>query len=153
MANTYHKIFMHTVFAVKYRRSVIDNKWKNELCSVIGNLLLEQKCKPLNINGACDHIHCLFRMNPDVKISDIMKSVKAKSSKWINENRLTQTRFQWQVGYGCFSCSKSAVNTIYRYIANQEEHHKKASFRDEYKRLLQKQGIVFDEKYIFKELG
>src|SRR6188472_3704419 len=132
MANTYHQIYLQTVFAVKYRNAVIDKSWKSQLCGVIGNLINETKCKTIIVNGVEDHVHCLLGLRPVVSVSELMKTVKAKSSKYINDNSLTPERFEWQVGYGVFSYRQNEVDMIYRYIQNQEEHHRTQAFRAEY---------------------
>ena len=152
MANTYHQVYIQTVFAVKYRAAIIDKSWQSELFAVIGNLIKENSCQTMIVNGVEDHIHCLISLKPKVSISDLMQSVKAKSSKWINEQKLTSERFEWQEGYGVFSYSRSHVDNVYRYIENQEEHHKKRSFKDEYVDFLEKFGVPYDEQFIFEEL-
>ncbi|MEO6814024.1 MAG: IS200/IS605 family transposase [Ginsengibacter sp.] len=152
MANTYHQIYLQTVFAVKYREAVIDTKWKNNLFGVIGNLINETKCKNIIINGVEDHVHCLIGLKPVVSVSELMKTVKAKSSKYINDHQLTPKRFEWQEGYGVFSYSQSQLDKVYKYILNQEAHHKKQSFREEYLEFLKNFKIEYDEQYIFQEL-
>jgi putative transposase len=152
MANTYHQVYIQTVFAVKFREAIIDKTWKPELLSVIGNLIKENDCKSFIVNGVEDHIHCLIGLRPRVSISELMQSVKAKSSKWINEQKLTPERFEWQEGYGVFSYSHSHINSVYKYIENQEEHHKKRTFKEEYLDFLEKFEVPFDERYIFEEL-
>ena len=150
MANTYHKIYIHTIFAVKFRRGLIQPEWKERLYPVIGNLIKESGGKPIIINGVEDHVHCFFHAKPSVTISEIMKSAKAKSSKWINENKLLRYRFEWQSGYGCFSYGQSQKNDVYQYILNQKEHHKKMSFREEYEKLLKMFEIDYDKRFLFK---
>ena len=152
MANTYHQIYLQTVFAVKYRNAVIDKAWKNLLCGVIGNLINETKCKTIIVNGVEDHVHCFIGLKPVVSVSELMKTVKAKSSKYINDHKLTPERFEWQDGYGVFSYSQSAVDNVYKYILNQEAHHKNQTFRDEYLDFLKKFKVEYDEQYIFQEL-
>ena len=152
MANTYHQIYLQTVFAVKYRNALIDKAWKEALFGVIGNLINETKCKTIIVNGVEDHVHCFLGLKPVVSVSDLMQTVKAKSSKYINENKLTKERFEWQEGYGVFSYSQSAVDNVYRYIQNQEVHHKKQTFRDEYLEFLKKFKVEYDEQYIFQDL-
>ena len=151
MANTYSKIYIHTVFAVKYRKGMIQPDWEGKLHSVIGNLINESGGKSILVNGIEDHVHCFFQGKPSVSISDMMKNTKAKSSKWINEQGLLRSRFEWQKGFGCFSYGHSQRNDVYQYILNQKEHHKKMSFREEYIRLLKAFDIDFEEAYIFKE--
>ena len=152
MANTYHQIYLQTVFAVKYRLAVIDKAWSNRLYAVIGNLINETTCKTIIVNGVEDHVHCLIGLKPVVSVSELMKTIKAKSSKYINDHSLTASRFEWQEGYGVFSYIQSQVDVVYKYIQKQEEHHKKQVFRDEYLEFLKKFKIVYDEKYIFNEL-
>ena len=152
MANTYHQIYLQTIFAVKYRNAIIDKTWKPRLLGVIGNLINETGCKTIIVNGVKDHIHCLIGLKPVVSISELMKTVKAKSSKYVNDHSLTAGRFEWQTGYGVFSYAHSQLDRVYHYIRNQETHHQKQVFRDEYLEFLKKFKIEFDENYIFQEL-
>ena len=131
MANTYHQIYLQTVFAVKYRNAVIDKKWNEKLFGVIGNLINETNCKTIIVNGVEDHMHCFIGLKPVVSVSELMKTVKAKSSKYINDHSLTPARFEWQEGYGVFSYRQNDVNTIYKYIQNQEAHHKIKTFKED----------------------
>jgi len=149
MANTYHKIHIHTVFAVKFRKGLIQPEWEKRLYPVIGNLINESGGKPIIINGIKDHVHCFFHIKPSVTISEIMKSAKAKSSKWINENSLLRHRFEWQSGYGCFSYGRSQKNDVYQYVLNQKEHHKRMNFREECEKLLKIFEIDYDERFLF----
>ena len=152
MANTYHQIYLQTIFAVKYRKAVINKAWSSQLNAVIGNLINEMTCKTIIVNGVEDHVHCIIGLKPVVSVSELMKTVKAKSSKYINDHTLTPGRFEWQEGYGVFSYGQSQVDKVYKYIQNQEAHHKKQTFRDEYLEFLKKFKIDYDEKYIFQEL-
>lgn len=151
MANTYHQIYLQTVFAVKYRQALLHKEWRNTVFGVIGNLMNETGCKTLIVNGIEDHVHCFLGLKPVVSVSELMKTVKAKSSKYINDHNLTSHRFEWQEGYGVFSYSRSQVDTVFQYIKNQEAHHQKKSFQDEYVNLLEEFGIVYDQHYTFKE--
>jgi len=132
MANTYHQIFLQTVFAVKYRRAIINKEWQGKLFSVIGNLINESNCTTIIVNGVEDHVHCFFSLKPAISVSELMKNVKAKSSKYINDNKLTSQRFEWQEGFGVFSYSHTSIHAVYHYILNQQAHHKKQNFTDEY---------------------
>ena len=152
MANTFHQVYLQAVFAVKYREAKIDTLWKDKLFGVIANLITKTGCKPIIVNGVEDHVHCFLGLKPVVAISDLMKSVKALSSKHINDNHLTMERFEWQEGYGVFSYSHSHIDKVYKYIANQEEHHKKQNFRDEYKELLDKFKVPYEEQYLFEDM-
>ena len=152
MANTYHQIYLQTVFAVKYRAAIIDKDWRSQIFSVIGNLINEANCKTIIVNGVEDHVHCFVGFKPVVSVSELMKTVKAKSSKYIIDHSLTPERFEWQEGYGMFSYGQSQVDTVYKYIQNQREHHKKQTFKDEYLDFLKKFKVHYDEQYIFEDL-
>ena len=152
MANAYHQVYLQVVFAVKYRDAVINKSWRPELFGVIGNLINETGCKTIIVNGIEDHVHCFLGLKPVVSISELVKTVKAKSSKYNNDHNLTKSRFEWQEGYGVFSYSHSQIDAVYKYIANQEEHHKKQTFREEYLEFLDKFKISYDERYIFEDL-
>ena len=152
MSNTYHQIYLQFIFAVKYREALIHKSWSQTIFGVIGNLINETGCKVIIVNGVEDHVHCFLGLKPVVSIPELMKSVKAKSSKYINDHKLTNRRFEWQEGYGVFSYSHSQIENIYQYIANQEEHHKKKTFREEYLRFLKEFKVSFDERYIFDEI-
>jgi REP element-mobilizing transposase RayT len=152
MAHTYHQVYIQAVFAVKYREAIIEKEWRPALLGVIGNLITETGCRTIIVNGVEDHIHCFFGLKPSIAISDVMKVVKAKSSKYINENQLTRSRFEWQVGYGVFSYSHSHIDNVYHYIKNQEKHHSTSSFQHEYLGLLEKFEIKHDGEYLFESL-
>ena len=152
MANTYHQIYLQTVYAVKYRQAVLDKTWRSKVQGVIGNLINETGCKTIIVNGVEDHVHCFLGLRPAVSVSELMKTVKAKSSKYINDHKMTKERFKWQEGYGVFSYRQRDVDQIYKYIQNQEEHHQKHSFREEYQDLLKEFEIGYEEQYIFQEL-
>ena len=107
MANTYSQLYIHGIFAVKYREAVIHKEWKHELLGVIGNLINKTDCKTILVNGVEDQVHCFFGIIPRLSISDVMQIAKGKSSKWVNDNNLLKHRFEWQIGYGCFSYNHS----------------------------------------------
>lgn len=152
MANTYHQVYIQCVFGVKYRDAVLLPEWRPTLFGVIGNLINETGCKTIIVNGTEDHVHCFLGLKPVVSIAELMKVVKAKSSKYINDHQLTNHRFEWQDGYGVFSYSHSQIDQVYKYIENQEVHHKKVSFREEYLAFLEKFQVPYDERYVFREL-
>lgn len=151
MANTYHQIYLQTVFPVKYRAALLEKKWRSQIFAVIGNLINECECQTIIVNGVEDHVHCFIGLRPVVSVSDLMKTVKAKSSKYINDHSLTTERFEWQEGYGVFSYSQSHVDAVYKYILNQEKHHQKQNFKDEYLEFLKKFKVDYDEQYLFHE--
>lgn len=151
MANTYTQIHIHIVFVVKYRASLIQNDWKEELFKYITGIIKSYNHKVLIINGMPDHIHILIGMRPTQSLSDLMQDIKGSSSKWINERRFTQKRFEWQQGYGAFSYSKSEVKKVIRYIQRQEEHHSTKTFSDEYTELLNEFDIDYENQYLFHD--
>ncbi|MBT0810710.1 IS200/IS605 family transposase [Litoribacter ruber] len=149
MANTYSSLVVQTVFAVKYHSSMLDKAWRQELFGVIGNLINETDCKTYIVNGVSDYVHCLFGFKPVHCLSDVMQSVKSKSSKWLNETSYLQTRFEWQNGFSAFSYSHGQVEKVYRYIKNQEAHHQSQTFINEYRYMLQKYKVEYDQNYLF----
>ena|SRR5258705_4866306 len=152
MANTYTQIHMHCIFAVKFRRAIITNGWKEHLHKYITGIVQNHKHKMISINSMPDHLHMFFGMRPDQSLSHLMQLVKGDSSEWINNMKLTPSLFRWQEGYGAFSYQKSSLGRVAAYIENQELHHKKTSFLDEYRQFLKKFEIDYEEKYIFKPL-
>jgi len=152
MANTYHQVYIQAVFAVKYREALLHKDWRKEVFAVIGNLINETGCKTIIVNGVEDHVHCFLGLKPTVSISELMKTVKAKSSKYINDHKFLLHRFEWQVGYGAFSYSHSHIDNVYNYIANQEKHHHKEGFKEEYLKHLKKFEVPYDERYVFEDL-
>jgi len=152
MANTYTQIHIHAVFAVQNRECIIRKQWKGELYKYIMGIIKKQGHKALAINGMPDHIHVLFGMRPIQSLSDLLQDIKGDSSRWINERKFIKGHFSWQEGYGAFSYGKSQISRIISYIENQEEHHKKKSFIQEYKEFLNAFEIEYDERYIFKQV-
>ena len=152
MANTYTQIHIHAVFTVKNRQSLINNNWQNRLYNYIIAIIQSYEHKVLSIGGTADHIHILFGFRPTQSLSELMQIIKRNSSEWVNKEKLTLGRFSWQEGFGAFSYSKSQVLKVIRYIENQEEHHKKKTFIEEYKKILQDFEIEYDERYIFKSI-
>ena len=149
MANTYTQLYIHIVFAVKFRAGLISSSWKNELYKYITGIVSGNKQKLMMINGMEDHVHILISLNADGSISDLVRDIKAGSSKWINEQRLVPRKFEWQKGFGAFSISKSHIHKTVQYIINQEQHHKKKTFVEEYIEFLNAYEIPYDPKYIF----
>lgn len=152
MANSFTQIHLQFVFAVQNRISLIQDAWKRDLYKYITTIVQNNDHKLLAINGIPDHVHLLVGMRPTESISHLMQEVKGDSSTWVNQNKLANGKFGWQDGYGAFSYSKSHVPDVIKYIQNQELHHKHKSFLQEYKQILDKFGIVYDEKYIFKQV-
>ena len=153
MANTYTQLHIQLVFAVKYRVALIQKEYKERLHQYITGIIQQNEHRLLQINSMPDHIHIFFGMRPHQSISSLVQNVKSESSKWINENGFCISAFAWQEGFGAFSYSKTHVPEVIRYIQNQEAHHKKETFLDEYKKMLKAFEVEYDERYIFKELA
>lgn len=152
MANTYTQLYIHFVFAVKYRAALLNENWDERLRLYIIATVQNNGHKVLAINNMPDHLHLFIGLSPAQSISDLMRLVKGDSSEWINKGKLTLYKFQWQEGYGAFSYSRSQIDKVVKYILNQQEHHKKTTFLDEYREILKSFDIDFDERYIFKFL-
>jgi REP element-mobilizing transposase RayT len=152
MANTYSQIFMHYIFAVQNRISLISNNWQVDLYRYMSGIITNNGHKTFVINGMPDHVHALVSMNPKPAPSDLMHDVKRSSSLWINENRLIPGKFSWQEGFGVFSYGKSQVPSIASYIEQQKQHHERQTFLDEYIQFLRLFEIEFDQRYIYKPL-
>ncbi len=150
--NTYTQIHIQIIFAVKFRDSQIKSEWKEELYKYITAIIQNKKHKLLAINGMYDHIHILIGMRPVQSLSDLVEEVKSNSSRWINEKKFLSSRFEWQDSFGAFSYGKSQIDSVVRYIHNQEKHHAKKSFIQEYVEFLEAFGVEYEEKYVFKEL-
>ena len=152
MANTYTQIYIQYVFAVQNRVSLIDESWQTDLYKYMSGIIEKHENKMFTINGMPDHIHILISMNPKQSPSDLMFHVKRSSSLWINDNKLCPGRFSWQEGFGAFSYGKSQIPMIARYIENQQRHHKKQTFIEEYIDFLKAFEIDYDERYIYKSI-
>jgi REP element-mobilizing transposase RayT len=153
MANTFTQIHIQTVFTVQNKDCVIRNTWKEELFRYITGIIQNNGHKMLAINAMPDHVHVFFGMRPTQSLSDLMRDMKADSSTWINEKKFIRAKFSWQEGYGGFSYSKSHVDNVINYIKNQQEHHKKVTFIEEYFDFLKKFDIPYDERYVFKPIN
>ncbi len=150
MPGTFSQVYIQVVFAVKGRENLISKTWKDELHKYIAGIIKSKSQKPIIVNGMPDHIHAFIGLQPSMAISDLVRDIKNNSSNFINEKKWVRGKFSWQEGYGAFSYSQSHIQKVYNYILNQEEHHKKQTFRDEYMGLLKKFEIGFDEKYLFE---
>jgi len=150
MANTYTQTSIHAVFAVKGRQNILSDKFRENLFQYISGILSHNGHYSLAVNGYKDHVHIFFEQHPTKALSDTIQIVKANSSKWINDNKLVLGKFEWQEGYGGFSYSHSQRDNVIKYIMNQEKHHSRRTFRDEYLELLNKFEIKFQDEYIFE---
>ena len=149
MANTYTQIYIQIVFAVKGRQNLITKENREELHKFITGIITNRGQKLFAVFAMPDHVHILVSIGTTILISDLVRDIKAGSSKFINDKKWINGKFNWQEGYGAFSYSKSSVDSVVKYILNQEEHHKKKKFKDEYLDLLEKFEIEYDQKYLF----
>jgi len=149
LAGTYTQLYIHIVFAVNGRQNLIKESWKDDLFKYISGIIKNKGQKPIIVNGMPDHIHAFLGLKPVQAISDLTRDIKNNSSNYVNKNKFVADKFSWQAGFGAFSYGHSQINKVYNYILNQEKHHKKKSFRQEYLDLLKKFEIEFKDKYIF----
>jgi putative transposase len=150
MADTYRKVYLHIVFAVKYRQALLDKSWRGNLFAYIAGILNQRGHFSLAVNGYSDHIHLFFHYSCNELIADLVREIKKASNQYIKENKLSPFKFEWQNGYGVFSNGYREKDTVIKYILNQEEHHGKQSFRKEYLALLKKYEIEYKDEYVFE---
>jgi putative transposase len=149
MPGTYAQILLHIVFSTKLRTPWITAEIAGRLYPYLGGLVRAEKGVLYDIGGVEDHVHLYMRWRPDATVSDLMRTVKARSSKWIHDTFPTASAFAWQEGYSAFSVSKSQEESVRRYIRRQPEHHRKEDFKGELLRLLRAHDVEFDERYVF----
>jgi putative transposase len=142
MAGTYSQIYLQIVFAVKGRVNLIKDEWKDELHKYIAGIIKGKDQKPIIVNGVHNHIHVFVGLRPSMPISDLVRDIKNNSSNFINDQKWLKQKFSWQEGYGVFSYSHSQIDTVYNYILNQENHHRKKTFREEYLNFLNEFNIT-----------
>ena len=151
MASTFTNLIYHIVFSTKFRRNAIATDWQPQLYAYLGGILRERDGICLQIGGMPDHVHILAKLSPKIAIMDVLRDVKAVSSKWINDQRFTMDHFDWQIGYGAFSVSRSNVESVQNYIRDQAMHHQRLSFKAEFIAFLRRHEVNFDLKYVFEE--
>lgn len=149
MANTYTQLYVHLIFSPKNREALIKKEWKDELEKYITGIVQNHKHKLLAIGTMPDHIHIFIGYNLNQTIPDLVEDVKTSSTNWIKQQRLSKYKFEWQRGYGAFSHSHSQIDTVVKYIRNQEEHHLNKTFKEEYLEILRKNEVEFKEEYLF----
>ncbi|MDR1269735.1 MAG: IS200/IS605 family transposase [Planctomycetaceae bacterium] len=148
-SRTFSQIYIQIVFAVKNRKALIDPSWKDELYKYITGIVRSKEQKMLAINGTSDHIHFLIGMRPSCCLSDLVREIKKSTDAFIKEKRFSSFPFQWQDGFGAFSYGHSAVSNVIQYIQQQQEHHRKKTFKEEYLTFLRKFEIDFKEEHLF----
>jgi len=149
MANTYKKVYLHIVFAVKNREALLDKSWRSELFSYMSGILKKRGHYPLAVNGHKDHVHLLFDYSLKELPAELVRELKKASNQFINEHYVSNNLFNWQSGYGIFSVGWKEKDQMIQYIVNQEQHHESRSFKDEYLALLNAYNIEYKDEYVF----
>jgi putative transposase len=149
MAGTYTNLLYHLAFSTQNRLPLVTARLKEDLHSYMGGIVRGEGGKLLEINGTSDHVHLLAKFKPTKSVSEMLNRIKAKSSKWVNEEKQKIRKFGWQDGYAAFSVSESQAESVRRYIRDQERHHRRKSFQDEFRALLDKHGITYEERYLW----
>jgi|SRR5258706_6827592 len=152
MANTYTQLYIQFVFAVQNRMSLIKPEWEPQLHKYITGIVQNNKHKMIAINGTEDHLHLFIGFHTTQSVADLMRFVKGESSEWINSQKFVKGHFTWQEGYAAFSYARSQLDRVFEYIINQKKHHAKMTFMQEYVALLEKFGVQYDKRYVFKEI-
>ena len=149
MAHTYSNLLVHALFSTKKRAPLLDAELKVELFSYMGGIITQLRGKPLLIGGPEDHVHLLFVLPSSLSVADLMEKVKANSSKWVKNRWQNRSHFAWQTGYTAFSVSQSNLESVKRYIASQETHHRRITFQEEVLAFLKKHEIPYDPRFVF----
>lgn len=150
MPGTFSQIYIQIIFAAKHRQSLIHADWEEEMYKYITGIITNKGQKLLAINGMPDHIHIFIGMRPSCCLSDLVREIKKASNEFIEEKKFTKHKFQWQGGFGAFSYSHSSLDNVIRYIQNQKEHHRKKTFKEEYKEFLTLFQIEHNDEYLFE---
>ena len=146
---SFSQLYVQIVIVVKYRNALLKKDFRDTVFKYISGIITNNGHKTIIVNGVEDHVHIFIGLNPKESISDLVRDIKKDSSRFINQNNLTPIRFHWQSGYGAFSYSRSAIVNVYKYIENQEEHHRKKTFKDEYVELLKYYEVCFEDRFLF----
>jgi putative transposase len=149
MPQSLSRILVHLVFSTKNREAVLTPTIQAELHPYLAGTLNNINCPSLQVGGVEDHVHLLFGLARTRTIADVVETVKTSSSKWIKTKGVKFAHFQWQVGYGAFSADESGADAVVHYIRNQAEHHKQVTFQEEYRALLERYKIPYDERYVW----
>ena len=147
MAHSYYACYEHAVFSTKHRRAFLTPENQNRIFAYLSKALDQSGCRSLMVGGHREHVHMLYRKSNDIHTKDLLGDIKRQSSIWIKGAKLTGNDFYWQTGYGAFSISYWDLEKVRQYIEPQEEHHKKWNWEEEYRKLLMKHGVEFDERF------
>lgn len=148
MSSTHLSLHYHLIFSTKERLRLIEDPWRERLHAYLGGALRKLGGVPEAIGGTADHVHVLAGLRATHCLADVLRDIKGPSSEWVH-NTIGERGFAWQDGYGAFTVSASRLPAVKRYIANQERHHKKTTFKQEYTEFLRESGVVFKEKYLW----
>jgi REP element-mobilizing transposase RayT len=148
--NTYTKLYAHCVFTPKGRHSLLRDSVRENVHKYIYGIIKARNCYPVAINGTIDHIHILAGFRPSISIEDLVRDIKRSSALHINTNHLLAQKFSWQEGYGAFTVGYRELDIVYKYVFNQQTHHQKSSFKQEYLELLTDQGIDYSPEYLYE---
>lgn len=150
MSNTYSQVYIHIVFAMKGRENLISESFREEVQKYISGIISNLKQKLYALYCMPDHVHILVSIKPDCKISDLVRDIKANSSRFISEKHWLKQKFQWQEGYGAFTYSNSQLERVVNYIIHQPDYHKRKTFREEYEEILEQYGVDYKAEYLFE---
>lgn len=149
MSSTLTNLLIHIVFSTKGRYPLITDQFNERLYAYIGGIIRHENTKPLAVGGTSDHLHIAVKIKSNMAFADLVRKIKANSSKWVNEKRFCQGKFAWQTGYSGFSVSASQIRKVSAYIENQEDHHKTKTFKTESIEMLDKHGVEYDSEYLW----
>lgn len=149
MPQSLSRVLVHIIFSTKDRMRFIKPEIEEELFAYIGGILRNQGAQPIKIGGAEDHVHILCGLPRTIAISGLMEEIKKYSSKWIKARGPAYQKFSWQRGYGIFSVGEMGVENVKQYIANQKSHHRKVSFKEEFREFLARYRVEYDERYVW----
>ena len=150
MSSTFSQIYIQIVFAVKGRQNFLLKPWRDDVFKYMSGIIKGKNQKPIIVNGVSNHVHLFIGLKPSIALSDLVRDVKNNSTNFINEHKYLRGQFSWQEGFGAFSYAHAQIDQVYQYILNQEEHHRKKSFKEEYLDFLRKFEIEYEEKYLFE---
>lgn len=149
--STFTNLLFHIVYSTKYRKLMIEKSWQDDLYGYVGGIVRDHKGTLLCMGGVSDHVHLLAKLSPTIAVSDMLRLIKSNSSKMVNETMRLRIPFEWQPGYAAFSVSESQYERVRDYILNQEEHHRKKTFQEEFIELLEKHNVTYDLRYVFEQ--
>lgn len=149
MAGTFSQMYVQIVVAVKGRENLLQKPWRDEVFRYMAGIVKGKNQKPIIVNGTATHVHLFVGLKPSMAVSELTRDVKNNSSNFINDRKFVRGKFSWQEGFGCFTYAHSQIDNVYRYILNQEEHHHRKTFREEYLEMMQRFEIKYNEKFLF----